>query len=153
MAENASSQEITITRVYDAPRDVVWKAWTDPEQLAQWWGASGWTNPVERITLDTRPGGPFSVTSVSDEDGTEMTIAGVFREVVQPERLVFEEPAAGSWHDGAVSVMTLTDLGDGRTEMTVRTTIQTTDEMRAEAQEGMKTSFERLAEHLAGAAR
>jgi uncharacterized protein YndB with AHSA1/START domain len=153
MAETASAQEITINRIYDAPRELVWKAWTEPEQLANWWGASGWTNPVEKITLDVRPGGAFSVTSISDEDGTEMTVTGVFSEVVEPERLVFEEPAAGAWHEGAVSELTLTDLGDGRTEMTVRSTIQTTDEMRAMAEEGMTTSFERLADHLASAGR
>lgn len=152
MAETASAQEITITRVYDAPRELVWKAWTEPEQLASWWGAAGWSNPLDKITMDVRPGGTFSVTSVSDEDGTAMTVQGVYGEIVEPELLVLEEPAEGSWHGGATSVMTLTDLGDGRTEMTVRTTIQTTDEMRAMAEEGMTTSFERLAEHLETAA-
>jgi uncharacterized protein YndB with AHSA1/START domain len=151
MAETASAQEITITRVFDAPRELVWKAWTEPEQLARWWGASGWTNPLEKITMDVRPEGEFSVTSVSDADGTEMSITGVYREVVEPERLVFEEPAEGAWHDGATSVLTLTDLGDGRTEMVVRTTIRTTEDMRAVAEAGMSTSFERLAEHLSGA--
>jgi uncharacterized protein YndB with AHSA1/START domain len=148
MAETASAQEITITRVFDAPRELVWKAWTEPGQLASWWGAAGWSNPLDKITMDLKPGGTFSVTSVSNEDGTAMTVQGVYREIVEPERLVFEEPAEGSWHEGAVSVMTLTDLGDGRTEMVVRTTIQTSDEMRAMAEEGMTTSFERLAEHL-----
>jgi uncharacterized protein YndB with AHSA1/START domain len=149
MAETETAQEITLTRVYDAPRELVWDAWTEPAQLASWWGAQGWTNPVDRITLDVTPGGAFSVTSISDEDGEEMTIAGVFSEVVEPERLVLEEPAEGSWHEGAVSAVTLTDLGDGRTEMTVRTTIATTEEMRVAAEAGMKTSFDRLADHLA----
>jgi uncharacterized protein YndB with AHSA1/START domain len=148
MTEAATAQEITLSRTFDAPRELVWKAWTEPEQLAQWWGASGWSNPVERITIDARPGGTFRVTSVSDEDGTEMTIEGVLREVVEPERLVLEEPAEASWHEGAVSAVTLTDLGDGRTEMVVRTTIHTTAEMIQHAQAGMSTSFDRLAEHL-----
>jgi uncharacterized protein YndB with AHSA1/START domain len=150
MAETASAQEITITRVFDAPREVVWKAWTEPQQLARWWGMDGWTNPLEKITMDVEPGGEFRVTSVSDADGSEMSVAGVYREVVEPERLVFEEPAEGSWHEGATSVLTLTDLGDGRTEMVVRTTIQTTEDMRSVAEAGMSKSFERLAEHLAG---
>ena len=150
MAETASAQEITITRVFDAPREVVWKAWTEPEQLARWWGMAGWTNPFEKITMDVKPGGEFRVTSVSDGDGSEMTIVGVYREVVEPERLVFEEPAEDAWHEGATSVLSLTDLGDGRTEMVVRTTIQTTEDMRAVAEAGMSKSFERLAEYLAG---
>jgi uncharacterized protein YndB with AHSA1/START domain len=153
MSETATEQQITITRVFEAPREVVWRAWTEPAELAQWWGAAGWTNPVDRIALDVRPGGELSVTSVSDADGTEMTINGVFREVVEPERLVFEEPAEVSWHEGATSVMTLTDLGGGRTEMSVTTTIRTTDDMREAAQAGMTTSFDRLGEHLEGSAR
>jgi uncharacterized protein YndB with AHSA1/START domain len=152
MAETASAQEITITRVFDAPRELVWKAWTEPGQLASWWGADGWSNPLEKIRMDLRPGGAFSVTSVSDEDGSEMTVQGVYREVVEPERLVLEEPAEGAWHEGAVSVVTLTDLDDGRTEMVVRTTIHTTPDMRSVAEEGMTTSFERLVEHVARAA-
>jgi uncharacterized protein YndB with AHSA1/START domain len=148
MTETATAQEITLSRTFDAPRELVWKAWTEPEQLAQWWGADGWSNPVEGITIDARPGGTFRVTSVSDEDGTEMTIQGVLREVVEPERLVMEEPAEASWHGGAVSAVTFTDLGGGRTEMVVRTTIHTTEEMVREAQAGMSTSFDRLGDHL-----
>lgn len=145
MPEAASAQEITITRVFHAPRDVVWKAWTEPEQLAQWWGPEGWSTPLDGVTMDVRPGGSFRVTSVSDADGTEMTTQGVYHEVLEPERLVFEEPAEGSWHEGASSVATFRDLGDGRTEMVVRTTIHTTDEMRQLAEAGMAGSFERLA--------
>jgi uncharacterized protein YndB with AHSA1/START domain len=100
--------------------------------------------------MDVRPGGGFKVTSVSDEDGTEMPSHGVYREVVEPERLVLEEPAEESWHEGAVSVVSFTDLGDGRTELVVRTTIQTTDEMRASAEAGMAGSLDRLGKHLAG---
>jgi uncharacterized protein YndB with AHSA1/START domain len=149
LTEQISAQEITLTRVFDAPRELLWKAWTEPDQLARWWGPDGWTNPLAKITMEVRPGGTFSVTSVSDEDGTEMPSQGVYREVVEPERLVFEEPAAESWHEGAVSVVTFTELGDGRTEMVLRTTIQTTDEMRRFAEAGMTGSLERLARHLA----
>ena len=148
MAEAITAQRITVTRVLDAPREVVWRAWTEPDQLAAWWGPPGWTNPLETITLDVRPGGAFAVTSISDEDGTEMTSQGVFREVVEPERLVLEEPAEDAWHKGAVSVVTLTDLGDGRTELLLRSTIQTTDEMRVHAEAGLKGTLDRLAEHV-----
>jgi uncharacterized protein YndB with AHSA1/START domain len=147
MADPGTAQEITITRVFDAPREAVWKAWTEPEELAQWWGPPGWSTPLEGITMDVRPGGTFRLTGVS-EDGTEMPQEGVYREVVEPERLVLEEPAEGNWHDGAVSVVTLTDLGDGRTEMVSHLTIQTTDEMRARAEAGMAGSLDRLADLL-----
>jgi uncharacterized protein YndB with AHSA1/START domain len=144
-----STQEITITRVFDAPRELVWKAWTEPDQLAQWWGPPGWTNRLETLRMDVRPGGAFRVTSVSDEDGTEMTTSGAYREVLEPERLVLEEPAEDAWHENAVSVVTLTDLGDGRTEVVLHATIQTTEEMRAQAEAGMAAALDRLAEHLA----
>jgi uncharacterized protein YndB with AHSA1/START domain len=148
MTEPATAQEITITRIFDAPREVVWKSWTEPDQIASWWGPHGWTNPLSKITMDVRPSGAFRIVSISDADGTEMPSQGLYREVVEPERLVFEEPAEGSWHEGAVSVVTLTDLGDGRTEVVLQTTIHTTDEMRAQAEHGMKGSLDRLAEHL-----
>ena len=144
MTEAATAQEITITRVFDAPRELVWKAWTEPARLARWWGPRGWSNPLANITMDVRPGGAFRVTSVSDE----MTSQGVYREVSEPERLVLEEPAEDSWHEGAVSVVTFTDRGDGLTEVTLRAAIQTTDEMRAHAEAGMAGSLDRLAEHL-----
>jgi uncharacterized protein YndB with AHSA1/START domain len=148
VTDAVSAQEITITRVFEAPRELVWKAWTEPEQLARWWGPAGWTNPLETISMDVRPGGTFSVTSVSDTDGTEMTSQGMYREVVEPERLVFDEPAENAWHEGAVSIATFSDLGDGRTELVLHSTIHTADEMRAGAEAGMVGSLDRLAEHL-----
>jgi uncharacterized protein YndB with AHSA1/START domain len=149
MPETTTAQEITISRVFDAPRELVWKAWTEPDQLAEWWGPRGSRTPRERVKLDARPGGAFSVTTIS-EDGDEMTVHGVYQEIVEPERLVLEEPAEGSWHEGAVSVATFTDLGDGRTQMVIQTTIHTTDEMRVQAQTGMESTFDRLGEYVEG---
>jgi uncharacterized protein YndB with AHSA1/START domain len=147
MTETATAQEIEITRVYGAPRELVWRAWTEPEQLVQWWGPPGWSTPLETVTMDVRPGGDFRLTSVSDQ-GVEMPVVGVYREVVEPERLVLDEPAEGSWHEGAESVVTFTELGDGRTEVGIRATIQTTGEMRQSAERGMRATFDRLGEHL-----
>jgi uncharacterized protein YndB with AHSA1/START domain len=147
MAE-ATAQEITITRTYDAPRELLWRAWTEPEELAQWWGPPGWSTPLDGVTMDVRPGGVFRLTSISDQ-GVEMPVVGTYREVVEPERIVLEEPPEEAWHEGSVSVVTFTDLGGGRTEMALRATIHTTDEMRQNAERGMRATFERLAEHLA----
>jgi uncharacterized protein YndB with AHSA1/START domain len=85
------------------------------------------------------------VTSISDADGREMTTIGTFTEVVPHERLVFHEPPHDAWHEGATSTLTLTDLGDGRTEMVMRSTINTTDEMRVQAEAGMNGAFDRMA--------
>jgi uncharacterized protein YndB with AHSA1/START domain len=147
MTEAATAQEITITRVYDAPRDLLWRAWTEPTELVQWWGPSGWSTPIETVTMDVRPGGEFRLTSTSDE-GEEMPVVGVYREVVEPERLVLEEPAEGSWHEGSVSTVTFTDVGGGRTEMVLQATINTTQEMGRHAEGGMRATLDRLADHL-----
>jgi uncharacterized protein YndB with AHSA1/START domain len=145
----ATAQEITISRTYDAPRELLWRAWTVPEELVQWWGPPGWSTPLDTVTMEVRPGGTFRLTSLSD-DGTEMPVVGVYREVVEPERLVLDEPAEHAWHEGSVSVVTFTDLGDGRTEVAIQATIQTTDEMRQNAERGMTATLDRLGEHLGG---
>jgi uncharacterized protein YndB with AHSA1/START domain len=147
MTEAVVGQEITVRRVFDAPRELVWRAWTEPDQLVRWWGPPGWSTDVSTVTMEVRPGGAFRLTSVNEE-GAEMPVVGVYREVVEPERLVLDEPAGDAWHEGAVSVVTLTDLGDGRTELFLQSTIQTTDEMRAAAEAGLRSSIDRLAQHL-----
>ena len=149
MTEAVTAHEITITRVIDAPRDLVWRAWTDPEHLARWWGARGWTTAPSDVTVDVRPGGVFRVGSVSDEDGSQMTTEGVFREVVEPERLVLDEPAEDSWHEGARNVVTFKDLGDGRTEMAMRSTVYTTADAARTAEAGMNSAIDRLVEVFA----
>ena len=149
MSEAATAREITITRVFDAPRELVWQAWTDPEHLARWWGPPGRSTPAESITVELRPGGTFRLSSIDDERGDDMVTLGTFREVVEPERLVVEEAAEDSWHEGAVSEITLSELDDGRTEMRFRATIHTTDEMIGMAEAGITASFDRLGELVA----
>jgi uncharacterized protein YndB with AHSA1/START domain len=104
------------------------------------------------VTMDVRPGGEFSLTSVSAE-GERMPVAAVYREIVEPERLVMEEPSEGNWHDGSVTVVSLTDLGDGRTELVLTSTIQTTAEMARHAEGGVNASVGRLAELVSGGGR
>ena len=147
MTEAVTAHEIVVRRVFDAPREAVWDAWTQPDQLAAWWGPRNWSTPPENVSIDLRPGGTMRVTSVSDE-GAEMTTVGSLTEVVRPERLAFEEPPEDAWHEGASSVVTFTDLGDGRTEMVLRSTIHTTDEMIVHAEAGLREGVERLAELL-----
>jgi uncharacterized protein YndB with AHSA1/START domain len=131
------STEITITRVYDAPPQLVWDAWTEPAQLAAWWGKRGWTARLDSVELDVRPGGRFRVTTVNDSNGSEMTNEGTYTEVDEPRRLAFGE-----------SVVTFTDLGDGRTEMTFRTTTEATGELLGRMKGGMESAFGRLDDHL-----
>ncbi len=137
--DHATEREIAITRVYDAPRELVWKAWTEPERLARWWGPRGWSNPLETITMDVRPGGVFRVTSIRDDDGAQMTTDGVYRVVDKPERIEFAQGLGG----GAV---TFADLGDGRTEMVFHATMHLTEEGLRNARAGLGSAFDRLGE-------
>jgi uncharacterized protein YndB with AHSA1/START domain len=141
MAENPNiDREFTITRVFDAPRDLVWKAWTDPEHVARWFGPRGITTPASTIRMDVRPGGTFELTMVGDDDGTEYPSGGTFVEVEEPERLM--------WRDRDIDLtvtVTFADLGD-RTEMTCHVAGKTGG---AEAYDGWSTMFDKLAESLA----
>ena len=128
-------RRIEITRVFDAPREEVWRAWTEPEQIAQWWGKRGWSTPVSSVELDVRPGGVFRLNSINDEDGREMPMDAVYSEVVEPERLSF----------GASSV-TFVDLGDGRTEMRFEATVA--DDVAEAAVGGLASAFDRMEELL-----
>ncbi len=148
MADPVSPQEITITRALDAPRERVWRAWTEPEQLSRWWGPPGTTVPVETITMDVRPGGTFRVTIVNNEDGRGAPQEGVYREVVEMKRFVLEESAQDAQREGALSAVALTDLGDGRTEMSLQMTIRTTEEVRDAAEAGLASLVDRFAEQL-----
>jgi uncharacterized protein YndB with AHSA1/START domain len=81
-----AARELTITRIIDAPRALVFRMWTDPEHVAQWWGPNGFTNPV--CELDVRPGGSIRIV-MRAPDGTEYPMTGVFQEIAEPDRLVF----------------------------------------------------------------
>ena len=97
MAETKSSsaagqarQELLLTRIYGAPRSLVFKAWTDSNQMARWWGPRGFSNPV--CELDVRPGGLIRI-DMRGPNGTIYPMKGVFHEIVEPERLVFTSTA------------------------------------------------------------
>jgi uncharacterized protein YndB with AHSA1/START domain/DNA-binding transcriptional ArsR family regulator len=84
------TQELTLTRVFDAPRELVFKAWTDPRLVAEWWGPHGFTNPV--VELDLHPGGAIYIL-MRLPDGRDNPMKGTFHEIVPPERLVFTSTA------------------------------------------------------------
>ncbi len=113
-----SEREITITRLIDAPRELVFEAFTDAEHLAKWWGPEGFG--VSAAESDPRPGGAFKIV-MRGPDGVEYPVDGVYREVDPPTRLVTEEAALGD--DGrklveAVTTVTFADR-DGKTEITL----------------------------------
>jgi uncharacterized protein YndB with AHSA1/START domain len=84
--DNKAVRDVVVKHTFDAPRDVVFKAWTDPKYVAKWWGPHGFTNPV--CELDVRPGGSLRI-HMRGPDGTVYPMAGVYKEIIKPERLVF----------------------------------------------------------------
>ncbi|MDR5701120.1 SRPBCC family protein [Agromyces aerolatus] len=84
----AEAPQFTITRVFDAPRETVWRAWTDPDEAPFWMHPHGLTTPREQVELDVRPGGRYRYTMVT-ADGTAYPTAGTYLEVTEPSRLVF----------------------------------------------------------------
>jgi uncharacterized protein YndB with AHSA1/START domain len=89
-AQEKIEQELTITRTLDAPRELVFKVWTDPKCVAAWWGPKDFTNPV--CELDVRPGGAILI-HMRGPDGKVYPMTGVYQEIVEPERIVFTSSA------------------------------------------------------------
>jgi uncharacterized protein YndB with AHSA1/START domain len=119
-AKPFAERELTITRVFDAPRALVFKAWTDTEHLAQWWGPAGFTNPV--CEFDARVGGALRI-HMRSPDGTVYPMTGVIREIVTPERLVFTSIALGAAGEHLLECLTTVTFADegGKTRLTLQT--------------------------------
>lgn len=160
-----AKRELTITRTFDVPREKVWKAWTDPEQLRQWWAPRGFTNPT--VQLDLRVGGELYIVMLAGEElgkmsGMKAPMRGTFTEVVAPDpsnssgqaKLVFSNSALDEngkvLLSGETSV-TFEDVG-GKTKLTVRTsaegTAPGTDMMLAGMEQGWNEQTDKLGEFL-----
>jgi uncharacterized protein YndB with AHSA1/START domain len=144
------SQEATITRVFDAPRETVWRYFTDPELFGEWFGHDPYKTTA---TMDVREGGRWTATMVSEEDGSELPFAGKFVEIVEPERLVqtFEDVANAENTQTETLTTTLEDAGDGKTRVTYHQVGHMPAEEYSRVEEGVNGFYDRLADHLARA--
>ena len=106
---------ISITRVFQAPRERVWREWTEPERFADWFGGEAEVPPAT-VRMDVRKGGRWNLTMFAGPDRREIRWKGEYLEVLEPERLVFTVSDRPDEVYELVTVV-LTDLGDGRTEM------------------------------------
>ncbi|MFF4776712.1 SRPBCC domain-containing protein [Microtetraspora fusca] len=142
--------EFEIVRDFAAPREQVYAAWTRPERFARWFGPRIFTTPADRVVLDVRPGGAWQATLVGDE-GFEVTLQGVYREVAGPGRLVFTTGDPDNPGDGPASVVTLTldEHADGTTMRFRQFGVNTDAEHAEQSKAGWLEFFDRLAEHLA----
>lgn len=143
-----TDREIVMTRTFDAPRELVFDAFTQPEHLPNWMlGPEGWTMPV--CEIDLRPGGAWRFVWRKD-DGTEMEMNGIYREIAAPERVVNTESWGAEWPE-TVNTMVLTE-DDGKTTVT-STILYPSQEARDAAmatgmKDGASLSYDRLAKYL-----
>lgn len=140
-----SDRTIVITRLYDVPRELVWRTWTEPQHVAHWWGPDGFTLTIHE--MDVRPGGLWHF-HMHGPDGTDYLNHIVYIEVVKPERLVYDHGPAPKFQ----STVTFSEQGD-KTALTMCTIFATTaDYERAvnvfHAIEGGKQTLARLAAYL-----
>jgi uncharacterized protein YndB with AHSA1/START domain len=141
---------ITIRRVFDAPRERVWREWTEPSRFADWYGGEHGEVPVSTVTMDVREGGTWTATMFAGPNRHEIRWKGEYREVVEPERLVFtvtDQPDDPAY---ALVTVVLNDMGDGRTEMLFEQRGGgMSQEQYERAKQGWGTFFDRMDEGLA----
>jgi uncharacterized protein YndB with AHSA1/START domain len=142
--------DLEIRRVFDAPRERVWREWTEPEPFADWFGGPDCEVPLGTVSMDVRPGGAWRLTMYAPPNRRRIDWDGEYRTVEAPERLAFTitDQPDGDVYD--LVTVVLTDLGDGRTEMLMQ---QSGGHLPPEAREATKsgwgTFFDRMDERLA----
>lgn len=146
------SKGFTIVRVFDATRDVIWRAWTDADEATHWLHPRGVSTPRDSISFDVREGGSYRYTMVNDDNGEQYPTAGSYLEVSEPERLVFTWGNPGESVDIApIVTIDLAEEGDSgeRTKMTFR--LQGFDGTPGDGfvHDGWTSAFELLDEHVA----
>jgi uncharacterized protein YndB with AHSA1/START domain len=149
--ESTADREMAFTRVFDAPRKMVWEAWTDPEQVSLWWGPRGFTTTI--VAMDVKAGGEWRLV-MHGPDGTDYPNKSVFTDVVPYERLGFKVSGGKRGGPAAQFEMTATFADEGaKTRLTMRMVFVSAEARDQNVREygsieGAKQTLERLAEHL-----
>lgn len=155
-ATESSEWDLVMTRVFDAPRDLVFKAWTETKQVAQWWGPKRFTNPV--CEMDVRPGGAIRI-HMRAPDGVVYPMTGVFQEIVVPERLVFVSSALDDKGNSMFDVLSTVTFADqrGKTALTLQLRVIKATAVAPQYLKGMEMgwtqSLDRLGELVGSLAR
>ncbi len=159
LAQARAERELVITRVFDAPRELVFRAWTEPERFKRWWGPKNFTAPA--CTIDLRVGGVY-LNCMRSPEGQDFWTTGVYREIVEPERIVYTNsfadekgtpvPAShygmsGDWPLETLVTVTFEEH-EGKTKMTLRHVGIPSGTYRDLAGAGWNESFDKLAESL-----
>ncbi len=156
------AERMVVTRIFDAPRELVWKAWTDPNYIMQWWGPKGFTAPV--CKMDFRVGGKF-LCCMRSPDGQEFWNAGEYHEIVPNEKIVssmyfadangnkVEPEQYGIEHEaieGAYDTALFEDLGNGKTKLTFIGNEPMKDAVESGQVEGWNQILDKVADVVAG---
>ncbi len=156
--QNQTTNELVITREFNAPKELLWKAWTDPEHCKRWWGPKNYTSPV--CNIDLRVGGKY-LSSMRSDDGLDIWSTGVYREIIPFKKLVLTDSFSddkgtpihasnynmpGNWPPELLITVEFEEQ-DGRTEMTL-THERLPEEMKDMCRDGWNESFDKLDEQL-----
>jgi uncharacterized protein YndB with AHSA1/START domain len=152
LVDNPVRQEVNITRIFDAPRELVFKMWTDPALVEKWWGPKDFINPV--CKLDARVGGSMRIV-MQGPDGMKYPTRGIFTEITEHERIVFTNIKEGDNGEAQLEVLnTVTFMEEnGKTKMTLRATVVKSTPEACGSVDGMNVgwnqSIDRFADLLA----
>lgn len=151
---NSANREIVINRSFDAPRKKVWQAWTEADQIEQWWGPRGFTTRVDK--LEFQPGGEF-IYVMLDGDDNEYPSVGIFKEIVEPERIIAtdefgdsdenEKAALEGLPTGMVNTTSFDDVG-GQTKVTISIMHQSVEDRKKHAEMGVIDGFNQQLDKL-----
>ena len=149
-SDDLDARSLYLERVFDAPRELVWKVWTDPEHVVLWWGPDGFTNTNK--SMDVRPGGYWRFV-MHGPDGTDYKNLIQFTEVVQPERLVYIHHGEDETADIHFHATILFGEENGKTRLSMRMVFKTAEELcrvadEFGAREGAHQHLGRLAAYL-----
>jgi uncharacterized protein YndB with AHSA1/START domain len=147
--DTTAEPDLTIKRVFDAPRERMWREWTEPEAFADWYGGTAAEIPVESVSMDVRPGGSWNATMYAA--GREIQWAGEYVEVDEPERLAFTVTDEPDNPERDLCTVVLTALDGDRTELHfTQSGGHMSPEAYERAKQGWGTFFDRMEERLAG---
>jgi uncharacterized protein YndB with AHSA1/START domain len=143
----SSPWDLVMTRTFDAPRELVFKAWTDPKQVQQWWGPHGFTNP--RCEVEARRGGAIHI-DMRGPDGVVYPMKAVFEEVTEPERLVFVTSALDNTGNSMFDVRNTVTFVDrrGKTELTLQAQLIRATTVAPQYLKGMEGGWSQSLERL-----
>jgi len=145
---STTEKEVLVTRLINAPREKVFDAWIDPDKIVNWWGPRGFTNT--NIEMEVKPGGVWRYT-MHGPDGVDYPNKIVYTEVVEPERLAYDQMGEGEFDDISFRVLVTFEAEGEKTRVTMRSEFPTAEQLRRVVEEfgaleGAKQNLERLGE-------